>query len=285
MLWGAGIVKTVEDFGSQGEWPTHPDLLDWLAVEFMDSGWNLKALVKTIVMSAAYRQTSRQQPGVGERDPDNRWLARGPRLRLPAESVRDLSLSVSGLLVNTVGGPSVRPYQPAGLWTELAGGEDYEIGNGEDLYRRSLYTFWKRAVPPPSMMLFDSAGREACTVRSIRTNTPLQALNRMNDSAYMQTSQALAVRALNAAGADTDDRLSNIFRMAAARHPTAAEKEVLSSGFEYHLGRFRDDPEAATALIGSARPATLSRISRPELAAYSMMASLILNLDETITRE
>ena len=285
MLWGTGIVKTVEDFGAQGEWPTHPELLDWLAFEFMDSGWDLKALVKTIVMSAAYRQSSRLRPGLGERDPDNRLFARGPRLRLPAESVRDLSLSVSGLLVNTVGGPSVRPYQPAGLWTELAGGEDYKIGIGGDLYRRSLYTFWKRAVPPPSMMLFDSAGREACTVRSVRTNTPLQALNRMNDTAYMQTSQALAVRALESAGQDEDERLSRIFRFATARHPTADEKAVLSSGFNYHLDRFRDNPEAASALISTARAAMAPSFSRPELAAYSMMASLILNLDETITRE
>ena len=201
MLWGSGIVQTVEDFGAQGEWPTHPDLLDWLAVEFMDSGWDMKALVKTIVMSSAYRQSSRSRPALLERDPQNRLFARGPRLRLPAESVRDLSLAVSGLLVNTVGGRSVMPYQPAGLWSELAGGKDYPVGSGADLYRRSLYTFWKRAVPPPSMILFDSAGREACTVRSVRTNTPLQALNRMNDSSYLEASRALARRALEESGA------------------------------------------------------------------------------------
>ncbi len=285
MLWGTGIVKTVEDFGSQGEWPTHPDLLDWLAVEFMDSGWDLKALVKTIVMSAAYRQSSRLRPGLVERDPDNRLLARGPRLRLPAESVRDLSLSASGLLVDRVGGPSVRPYQPAGLWTELAGGNDYEMGSGGDLYRRSLYTFWKRAVPPPSMMLFDSAGREACTVRSVRTNTPLQALNRMNDTAYMQTSKALAARALNAAGDDRDNRLTYIFRLATARRPTADEGNILSSSFEYHFDRFRNDPEAAAALLGKERPKVAATVPQPEMAAYAMLASLVLNLDETITRE
>jgi hypothetical protein len=285
MLWGAGIVKTVEDFGSQGEWPTHPDLLDWLAVDFMDSGWDLKALVKTIAMSAVYRQSSRLRPGLGERDPDNRLLARGPRLRLPAESVRDLSLSVSGLLVDKVGGPSVRPYQPAGLWTELAGGEDYAMGSGADLYRRSLYTFWKRAVPPPSMMLFDSAGREACTVRSVRTNTPLQALNRMNDTAYMQTSKALAARALNAAGDDRDDRLTYIFRLATARRPTVDEGRVLASGFDYHFDRFRNDPESAAAFLGSDRPTLAVNVPEPEIAAYAMVASLVLNLDETITRE
>ena len=284
MLWGTGIVKTVEDFGSQGEWPTHPELLDWLAVDFMESGWDMKALVKTIVMSATYRQSSRLRAGEFETDPDNRLLARGPRLRLPAESVRDLSLAVSGLLVEGVGGPSVRPYQPAGLWTELAGGADYAVGSGSDLYRRSLYTFWKRAVPPPSMMLFDSAGREACTVRSVRTNTPLQALNRMNDATYMEASKALAGRALREAGTGRDQRLGYMFRLATSRHPDEQETQVLSSGFNYHLDRFRSDPKAASDLLGE--QATHSAgISGPEAAAYAMMASLVLNLDETITRQ
>ena len=284
MLWGAGIVKTVEDFGSQGEWPTHPELLDWLAVDFMESGWDMKALVKTIVMSAAYRQSSRLRPGEGGSDPDNQLLARGPRLRLPAESVRDLSLAVSGLLVEGMGGPSVRPYQPAGLWTELAGGTDYAVGSGADLYRRSLYTFWKRAVPPPSMMLFDSAGREACTVRSVRTNTPLQALNRMNDAAYMEASKALAGRALREAGTGRDQRLGYMFRLATSRRPNERETQVLASGFNHHLDRFRSDPNAATALLGD-RPRHPTEVSQPEAAAYTMMASLVLNLDETITRE
>ena len=284
MLWGAGIVETVEDFGSQGEWPTHPELLDWLAVEFMESGWDMKALVKAIVMSATYQQSSRLGPGAAESDPDNRLFSRGPRLRLPAESVRDLSLAVSGLLVEGLGGPSVRPYQPAGLWTELAGGADYDVGSGADLYRRSLYTFWKRAVPPPSMILFDSAGREACTVRSVRTNTPLQALNRMNDAAYMEASKALARRALREAGAGRDQRLGYMFRLATSRRPNEGETRVLSSGFNYHLDRFRSDPEAASALLGQ-QPKQPAEISPPEAAAYAMMASLVLNLDETITRE
>ncbi len=285
MLWGTGIVRTVEDFGSQGEWPTHPDLLDWLAVEFMESGWDLKGLAKTIVMSAAYRQSSRTRPDLMESDPDNRLFARGPRLRLPAEAVRDLSLAVSGLLVDRVGGPSVRPYQPAGLWTELAGGKDYAVGSGSDLYRRSLYTFWKRAVPPPSMMIFDSAGREACTVRSIRTNTPLQALNRMNDESYMETSRALAAKALREAGQKRLERLGHIFRLATSRHPNQAEREVLSTGFGYHLDRFRSGPEFADALLGKTAWPPPAGVSRTEFAAYTMMASLVLNLDETITRE
>ena len=285
MLWGAGIVETVEDFGSQGEWPTHPELLDWLAVEFMDSGWDLKALVKTIVMSAAYRQSSRLRPESRERDPDNRLLSRGPRLRLPAEAVRDLGLAVSGLLDDTVGGPSVRPFQPAGLWTELAGGTDYAVGSGSELYRRSLYTFWKRAVPPPSMMLFDSAGREACTVRSVRTNTPLQALNLMNDATYMDTSCALAARALREAGSGRPERLGRIFRLATGRRPSAAERDVLASGFGYHVDRFRSDPESAETLLEGSAWRDAAGTSGPEFAAYAMMASLILNLDETITRQ
>ena len=285
MLWGTGVVRTVEDFGSQGEWPTHPDLLDWLAVEFMDSGWDMKALVKTIVMSSAYRQSSRTRPALLERDPQNRLFARGPRLRLPAESVRDLSLAVSGLLVNVVGGQSVMPYQPEGLWSELAGGKDYPVGSGTDLYRRSLYTFWKRAVPPPSMILFDSAGREACTVRSVRTNTPLQALNRMNDTSYLEASHALAQRTLQEAGENWDERLRHLFRLVTSRHPTGREIEVLASGFGHHRDRFRNDPQAASALLGSGREGTEGGVSNPEMAALAIMASLVLNLDETITRE
>ena len=284
MFWGTGIVKTVEDFGSQGEWPTHPALLDWLAVEFMESGWDLKALVKTIVTSATYQQSSRAREMSLERDPDNRIFARGPRLRLPAEAVRDLTLAASGMLIPVVGGPSVKPYQPAGMWTELAGGKDYAMDTGGDLYRRSIYTFWKRAVPPPSMSLFDSAGREACTVRSVRTNTPLQALNRMNDASYMEASRALARRAIQEAGENSDDRLDHMFRLVTSRHPSSDEQAVLASGWEYHLDRFRNDSEAAGALLGET-DASSDGVSNPEMAAYSMMASLVLNLDETITRE
>ncbi len=284
MLWGTGIVSTVEDFGSQGEWPTHPNLLDWLAVDFMESGWDLKALLKTIVTSSAYKQSSRVQPGLLEKDPENRLFARGPRLRLPAESVRDLTLTASGLLVREVGGPSVRPYQPDGLWTELAGGKDYEMGAGKELFRRSLYTFWKRAVPPPSMILFDSAGREACTVRSVRTNTPLQALNRMNDRSYMEASRAFARRVVRNGGDRDADRLSHMFRLVTTRAPSAAEMRVLTEGLEYHAARFQDDPGAASALV-AAEGEPSANVPVQELAAYTMMASLVLNLDEAITRE
>ena len=183
-----GLVKTVEDFGAQGEWPSHPELLDWLATEFVRSGWDVKALQKTIVMSATYRQSSRKDAGALAKDPENRLLARGPRLRLPAEMVRDRRLSVPGCWWRSSGGPSVKPYQPAGLWSEL-GDSDYERDKGEGLYRRSLYTFWKRTAPPPFMANFDSAMRESCTVRESRTNTPLQALNLMNDVTFVEAAR------------------------------------------------------------------------------------------------
>jgi hypothetical protein len=186
MLFGTGLVKTVEDFGSQGEWPVYVDVLDWLAVEFMDKSWDVKGILKTIVMSGTYRQSSAVTPELLQKDPENRLLARGARVRLPAEMVRDQALAVSGLLVETTGGPSVKPYQPPGLWQELSGGRGYIAGHGESLYRRSLYTYWKRTVAPPSMINFDSPTRESCIVRESRTNTPLQALNLMNDVTYLE---------------------------------------------------------------------------------------------------
>jgi hypothetical protein len=173
MYFGTGLVKTAENFGSQGEWPTHPALLDWLATEFISTGWDVKAMQKTIVMSATYRQSSKVTAALVDKDPDNRLMARGPRFRLPAQMVRDQALGISGLLVEKVGGPSVKPYQPPGLWDEISG-EKYEQGQGDELYRRSLYTFWKRSAAPPSMVTFDSSIREACKVLQTRTNTPLQ---------------------------------------------------------------------------------------------------------------
>src|SRR5579862_7329722 len=173
MYFGTGIVKTVEDFGSQGEWPMHPELLDWLATEFMRTGWDIKAAQKTIVMSATYRQSSKVTPELLQKDPDNRLLARGARLRLGPDMIRDQALYLAGLLVEKIGGPSVKPYQPPGLWQELAGGKGYQPDKGEGLYRRSLYTYWKRTVAPPSMMNFDASSREVCVVRESRTNTPL----------------------------------------------------------------------------------------------------------------
>ena len=279
MYFGVGIVKTVEDFGSQGEWPVNPELLDWLATEFVRTGWNIKAMQKTIVMSAAYRQSSKAPPELLQRDPENRLIARGPRFRLPAEAVRDQALAISGLLVEKLGGPSVKPYQPAGLWQELSGGADYIQDHGEALYRRSLYTFWKRASPPPMMASFDSAGREACTVRETRTNTPLQALELMNDVAFVEASRALAQRMMKQGGVDTG------FRLATARFPTERERSILLNSYRYNLDRYQTHPEAALKLLMQGESPRDTSLNPNELAAWTQVASLILNLDETVTRQ
>src|SRR5262249_32753503 len=202
MLFGTGLVKTVDDFGVQGEPPSHPELLDWLATEFTASGgrqspgWNVKQMLRLMVTSATYRQSSRVTPALLQRNPENRLLARGPRLRLSAEMIRDQALEASGLLVERFGGPSVKPYQPPGLVKELTGTEDYVQDHGADLYRRSLYTYFKRTVAPPTMLTFDAAGREACVVRETRTNTPLQALALMNEVTFVEAARVLAQRVM-----------------------------------------------------------------------------------------
>jgi hypothetical protein len=282
--FGIGLVKTVEDLGSQGEWPSHPELLDWLATEFVRSGWDVRALERLIVTSATYRQASRVGKELLERDPENRQLARGPRVRLSAGAVRDQALAVSGLLVERLGGPSVKPYQPPGLWEELSG-DKYVQDTGHALYRRSLYTFWKRTAPPPALLTFDAAGREACVVRQTRTNTPLQALNLMNDVTYVEAARKLAERMLTEGGATASERLTFAFRLATARRPRPAELRVLCAGLEHHLGRYRGDRAAALELLGAGESPRDGRLDPGELAAYTAMASLILNLDEVITKE
>ncbi len=283
--FGTGLVKTVEDFGSQGEWPMYLELLDWLATEFIDSGWNVKQLQKTIVMSATYRQSSRVTPALAAKDPENRLLARGPRVRLPAEVVRDQALAISGLLVEEIGGPSVKPYQPAGLWKELAGGYDYEQGQGNDLYRRSLYTFWKRAVPPPQMLNFDSAGREACTVRETRTNTPLQALNLMNDVTFVEASRKLAERMMTEGGRTPQERIGYGYRLATAQKLKQESNKILLGGYRHYLDNFQTDRRAALELVRQGESERDQALEVAQLASYTTVASLILNLDETITKE
>ena len=285
MLFGVGLVKTVEDFGSQGEWPVHMDLLDWLATEFAGNGWDIKGIMKTVVMSATYRQSSRADVKLHDRDPENRLLARGPRFRLPAEVLRDQALAISGLLVEKAGGPSVKPYQPTGLWTELAGGKEYPQDHGDKLYRRSLYTFWKRAVPPPAMLNFDSAGREACTVRETRTNTPLQALNLMNDVTFVESSRMMAERMMNEGGSTPAERVAYGYRLATAREPGDRRTEILVDGFHHHLDNFESDRKAALALVTQGEHPRSQELNIAELASYTTVASLILNLDETITKE
>lgn len=283
MLFGTGLVKTTEDFGQQGEWPSHPELLDTLAVEFMDSGWDVKRLLKKIVTSATYQQSAKATPAMLERDPDNRLLARGPRVRLAAEMIRDNALTVSGLLTQKVGGPSVKPYQPDGLWKEVIMQDmDYVRAKNEDLYRRSLYTFWKRTVAPPMMANFDAANRETCVVRESRTNTPLQALNLMNDVTFLEAARVLAERMM-AAGPSPEERLRYGFRAATARGPAAREQEVLLGSLRHHLDYFADEAKAKAFLAQGDRPVNGNLPAR-ELAAYSAVASLILNLDEVVTK-
>jgi mono/diheme cytochrome c family protein len=285
MYFGTGLVKTLEDFGSQGEWPTHPDLLDWLATEFVRGGWDVKALQRLIVTSATYRQSSRVTKPLLQKDPENRLLARGPRLRLSAEVIRDQALSVSGLLVEQVGGPSVRPYQPEGLVKELTGTEDYKQDHGPSLYRRSLYTFWKRTVAPPAMLTFDAAGRETCVVRETRTNTPLQALTLLNDVAFVEAARVLAQRVMMEGGATPEESLTFAFRLATGRRPRPAELRVLLDGFHEHLAHYRKDKQAALKLVNTGEFRRDEKLDVSELAAYTAVAGLILNLDEMITKE
>jgi hypothetical protein len=284
MYFGTGLVKTVEDFGSQGEWPAHLDLLDWLATEFVRTGWDVKAMQKLIVTSATYRQSSQTTPELLQRDPDNRLMSRGPRVRLPAETVRDQALAAAGLLVEKLGGPSVKPYQPAGLWKEL-GGDDYKQDTGEGLYRRSLYTFWKRTSPPPSMVNFDSAGREACTVRETRTNTPLQALDLMNDVTFVEAARAMAERMIREGGAQPDGRIAFAFRLATARRPKPEEARILLDSFHHYLDRFQTNPDGAAKILSEGEHPRDAQLDATQLAAYTSVASLILNFDETLTKE
>ncbi len=285
MFFGIGIVKTTEDFGTQGEPPSHQDLLDWLATEFIRSGWDIKALQKTIVMSAAYRQSSKLTRALHELDPENRLLARGPRFRLPAATIRDQALAVSGLLHERIGGPSVRPYQPAGLWKEIATDVNYNQSQGPDLYRRSVYTYWKRTVAPPTMMTFDASARETCVVRPSRTNTPLQALAMMNDVTFVEAARVLAERVMTTGGKTADERIAALFRLATARRPNDIEAGILRRGLEQHLKRYRDDKPAALKLVSSGDSKRNGKLDVSELAAYTVIASLIMNLDETITKQ
>ena len=285
LYFGMGIVRTTEDFGSQGDAPSHPALLDWLATEFIGSGWDIKQLQKTIVMSTTYQQSSRITPELLEKDPDNRLLARGPRVRLPAEMVRDQALAISGLLVDHIGGPSVKPYQPAGLWTELTGGSDYKADSGDALYRRSVYTFWKRTSPPPMMTNFDAPTREACVVRMARTNTPLQSLNLMNDVTYLEASRKIAERMMHEGGASPAGRISFAMLLVTAQPPSEKASEILLESYNYYRDLFSSDPGAALEYLAQGESPRDEQLSPSELAAYSTVASLILNLDTAVTKE
>jgi hypothetical protein len=290
MYFGTGLVKTAEDFGSQGEPPSHPELLDWLATEFVRTGWDVKSMQRLIVTSAAYRQSSASTPALLERDPENRLLARASRFRLPAESIRDNALAASGLLDEKIGGPSVFPYQPDGLWEELTTGAEYTAqvysqSHGRDLYRRSMYTFWKRAVPPPALTVFDAPDRDKCTVRRMMTNTPMQALVLMNDPSYVEAARALAERALRQAAKSPDERAALVFRLAASRDPSESERLVLVDLAARNVARYRREPEEARKLLAVGESKADGRMDAAELAGWTIVASVVLNLDETITKE
>ena len=288
MYFGAGIVKTAEDFGSQGEAPTHPELLDWLATEFMRSGWNVKAMQRLIVTSAAYRQSSIATPALRERDPENRLIARGPRVRLSAEMIRDQALLLSGLLSTKMGGPSVKPYQPEGLWEQLSayqGRKLFERSTGEDLWRRSVYSYWKRTVPPPSMTIFDAPTREACVVRRQMSSTPLQALALLNDEMYIETSRKFAERIIHEGGATRSQRLAWALRAATSRPATDTEVHILEQGLNRRLAQYKADPASAEKLLAAGESPRDLSLNTAELAAYTTAASVILNLDEVITRQ
>lgn len=290
LLFGTGLVKTAEDFGLQGEPPTHPELLDWLAVTFREDGWDIKGLTKQLVMSATYRQSSRVTPEKLAKDPANRLLSRGPRFRLDAETIRDQALFVSGLLVEHVGGPSVKPPQPSGLWEAVgytsSNTAKFQADTGRDkVHRRSLYTFWKRTSAPPQMTTFDAPSREACTVRRERTNTPLQALMLMNEPQMVEASRVLAERALHDDGSTTEARIITLFRRATARPPEPDELAELTAAYHDFLAEYRANVEAAKALIAIGETPPDPALDPAELAATTMLANIVLNLDEVITKE
>ncbi len=291
-VFGRGLVLTSEDFGSQGEPPTHPELLDWLATEFVKQDWSVKKSLRLMVTSATYRQSSRTTPELTERDPYNRLLARGPRFRVEAEVVRDLTLSVSGLLSAKLGGPSVFPDQPDGVWDNPYSSDKWTLSEGEDRYRRSLYTFARRTAPYPMLTTFDAPSREFCTVRRVRTNTPLQALTTLNDPAFFTAARALAARSMKEGGPSPEERAAYAFRLVTSRPPNAAEVEPLLRFYREQAARFAADRTAAARVaavefdhcglpVGGAEvEATMA-----EKAAWTMVANVVLNLDETLTKE
>ena len=291
MLFGTGIVRTAADFGTQGEWPSHPELLDWLAVEFVRSGWDTKALLRTIVLSETYRQTSATTPEQLARDPDNRLLARGPRFRLSAELIRDQALAVSGLLVRQLGGPSVNPYTPGDPWREIshyasthATAQSFVQDHGEKLYRRSLYTYWKRTLPPPSLATFDAPNRELCTISRQTTNTPLQSLVLLNDPQFVEAARAFAERILHRQGTDRE-RLEWAFRETLARAPRADELAVLQRALARERAAFAAEPAIALQLLSMGESLRDTQLPPHEHAAWAQVASLLLNLSETVTRQ
>ena len=288
MIFGTGLVATPGDFGSQGTLPSHPELLDWLAVEFVDSNWDVKKLIQTMVLSKTYQQAAVTTEKLQLLDPENSLLSRGTQERLAAETVRDHALAISGLLSPKVGGPSVKPYQPKGLWLEVASGNQslrkYIQEHDDDLYRRSMYTFWKRTIPPPSMTIFDAPMREQCTIQRRATSTPMQALVLLNDPQFTEASKLIAIRMLKEGGETTTDRIKYAFRLATSRLPNPQEINVLSNLLQQEKTTYDANPAAAKKLLSIGEYEVTEELNTTELAAYTVVANAILNLTETIRK-
>jgi hypothetical protein len=283
-FFGVGLVETSENFGSQGSPPSHPQLLDWLATELIRNHWDLRTVQRMILNSATYQQSSLVTDSLALRDPSNRLLARGPRVRLPAFTLRDQALEASGLLVEKVGGPSAKPYMPPKIWSSISNNK-YEQDEGPNLFRRSLYTYWRRTIPPPTMMNFNAAPREVCVVRTEPTNTPLQALTLMNNTTFVESARCLAERMIRQSQTDPDSQIQHGFRLMCGRLPSESELQVLRRAHRSFLQGYRDDEASAQQLLSIGEAPRDTSLSAPEHAAMAMTASLILNLDETITKE
>ena len=285
LFFGRGLVASVEDFGLQGQSPTHPELLDWLARDFMDHGWNVKRFCRQVILSATYRQsTTPRDPKVLTDDPDNLWLARGPRYRLSAEQLRDNALAVSGLLVSKLGGPSVMPYQPAGLWEESGTGKSYHQARGEGLYRRSMYTFWRRTSPPPTMVTFDATSRETCTARRERTATPLQALVLLNDPQFIEAARVLAEKLMGQHGDDIEARLRTAFRLLTSRVPSPQEQAILTRLYQDQRAHFTAVSADAVALLTVGDTPRNDKLNAADHAAMTVVIQTLMSFDECVTK-
>jgi len=287
-VFGVGIVRTSGDFGSSGEMPSHPELLDWMAVEFRENGWDIKKFFKLLVMSATYRQAAAVTPDKREKDPQNRLLSRGPRFRMDAEMVRDYALTVSGLLVEKLGGPSVKPYQPEGVWEAVAMRESntryYKRDSGENLYRRSMYTFWKRAAPPASMDIFNATSRETCTVRRERTNTPLQALVTLNDEQFVEAARHLAQKTLKEGGDSFDTRIDYLGKRLLARPFRDEERKVVGKSLDGLMEFYKGHADDAKKLPAYGESKPDAALDTSTLAAWTMLANELMNLDEVLNK-
>jgi hypothetical protein len=288
MIFGQGLVKTSEDFGNQGNLPVHPELLDWLAVYLQDSNWNLQKLLKTMVMSATYRQSSVSDKNLQTQDPENQWLARGPSHRLQAEMIRDNALAASGLLVKQIGGESVKPYQPEGLWKEKNNFShvllDYYESKGDSLYRRSLYTFIRRTSPHPAMIAFDAGPRDVCTVRREITNTPLQALVLLNDPQFVEAARVMAERIQIEGGKNLDDQLIFGFRLSTGRKPKDKELEILKQLYQSQIEIFKKDPDKVEELLNVGEYKFKNKVDKLNTAALTVVSNTLLNHDESYSK-